>query len=55
MQPPNLRSNKPDHDNLQIDPLVSGTNARRSEKDLAKMLDLIDNLPISTAGKDGQA
>ena len=38
---------------IQVDPCVSGTNNRRSDKDLARMLDLIDSLPISTNGKDG--
>jgi hypothetical protein len=38
---------------IQVDPYVTGTNNRRSDKELAKMLDLIDNLPISTNGKDG--
>jgi hypothetical protein len=40
-----------DHD--EIDPHVSGTNNRRSDKELAAMLDLIDTLPISINGKDG--
>jgi len=38
---------------LQADPYISGTNNRRSDKELAHMLDLIDNLPISDAGKEG--
>ena len=29
--------------------------SRRSDKELGRMLDLIDNLPISTNGKDGKA
>ena len=40
---------------IQVDPYVSGTNTRRSDKELARMLDLIDNLPISENGKGGQA
>ncbi len=40
-------------DLIEIDPYVSGTNSRRSDRDLAKMLDLIDNLPISENGKEG--
>jgi hypothetical protein len=42
-------------EHLQIDPHVSGTNSRRSDKELARMLDLIDNLPVSTNGKAGRA
>ena len=38
---------------LQVDPYVSGTNNRRSDRELSRMLDLIDNLPISDSGKDG--
>jgi len=38
---------------LQIEPLVSGTNNRRSDKELARILSLIDNLPISDEGKEG--
>jgi hypothetical protein len=38
-----------------VDPFVSGTNNRRSDRELSRMLDLIDNLPISDSGKDGQA
>lgn len=48
-----------DHDEIdeeiQIDPFVSGTNNRRSDREFSRMLDLIDNLPISDSGKDGQA
>ena len=40
-------------EHLQIDPYVTGTNNRRSDKELSRMLDLIDNLPISDSGKDG--
>jgi len=40
-------------EHLQIDPYVTGTNNRRSDKELARMLSLIDNLPISDAGKEG--
>ncbi len=42
-------------EHLEIDPYVTGTNNRRSDKELAKMLDIIDNLPISTNRTDGQA
>lgn len=42
-------------EHIEIDPYVSGTNNRRSDKELARMLDLIDNLPISDSGKDGRA
>jgi len=42
-------------DHIQIVPYVTGTNSRRSDKELAKMLELIDNLPISESGKDGRA
>ena len=39
---------------IVIDPYTSGTNNRRSDKELARMLDLIDSLPISESnGKDG--
>ncbi|MBK1814999.1 hypothetical protein JIN84_05195 [Luteolibacter yonseiensis] len=38
-----------------IEPFVSGTNNRRSDKELARVLDLIDNLPTSETGKDGLA
>jgi hypothetical protein len=41
-------------DLVEIDPYVSGTSNRRSDKELSKILDLIDNLPISTNGKDGR-
>lgn len=37
-----------------IDPLVSGTGNRRSEKQLNRFLDIIDNLPISTNRKGGR-
>jgi hypothetical protein len=40
-------------DLVEIDPYVTGTNNRRSDRDLAKMLELIDNLPISENGKEG--
>ena len=40
-------------DLIEIDPYVPGTNNRRSDKELAKMLDLLDNLPISENGKEG--
>jgi hypothetical protein len=40
-------------DLIEIDPYVTGTNNRRSDRDLAKMLELIDNLPISENGKEG--
>jgi hypothetical protein len=40
---------------LQIDPYVTGTNSRRSDSDLARLLDLIDSLPVSTNGKEGRA
>lgn len=39
---------------LEVDPYVTGTNNRRSDRELARMLELIDNLPISGDGKDGQ-
>jgi hypothetical protein len=39
---------------IEIDPYVSGTSNRRSDKELSKILDLIDNLPISSNGKDGR-
>jgi hypothetical protein len=41
-------------EHLQIDPYVTGTNSRRSDAELARMLELIDNLPISDNGKDGE-
>jgi hypothetical protein len=41
-------------DLIEIDPYVSGTSNRRSDKELGKILDLIDNLPISISGKDGR-
>ena len=48
------RSIDEDFDDLvEIDPYVTGTNNRRSDRDLAKMLELIDNLPISENGKEG--
>jgi hypothetical protein len=40
---------------IEVDPHVSGTNNRRSDKELARMLELIDNLLISDEGKDGHA
>ncbi len=40
-------------DLIVVDPYVTGTNNRRSDRDLAKMLELIDNLPISENGKEG--
>jgi len=40
-------------EHIQIDPYVTGTNSRRSDKELAKMLALIDGLPISENGKEG--
>jgi hypothetical protein len=48
-----LLSDEDFDDLLEIDPFVSGTNNRRSDKELARVLELIDNLPISDAGKDG--
>ena len=42
-------------EHLQFDPHITGTNNRRSDRELARMLDLIDNLPISTTGEEGQA
>ena len=42
----------PWHD-LAIDPYVSGTNSRRSDKDMNRMLSIIDNLPINPKSKDG--
>lgn len=40
---------------IEVDPYVSGTNNRRSDRELNRMLNLIDNLPISTNGTDGHA
>ncbi len=40
-------------DLIEIDPYVTGTNNRRSDRELANMLELIDNLPISENGKEG--
>ena len=44
-----------DH-HIEVDPYISGTNSRRSDKELARMLDLIDGLPISDSNrKEGRA
>lgn len=40
-------------EHIVIDPYVTGTNNRRSDKELAQLLDLIDSLPISDSGKEG--
>jgi len=42
-------------EHLVIDPYVSGAPSRRSDKELARILDLIDSLPVSSTGKEGQA
>lgn len=39
---------------IEIDPYVTGTNSRRTDKELARLLDLLDSLPISDTGKDGK-
>lgn len=38
---------------IQVDPYLTGTNNRRSDKELARMLDIIDSLPTSSNGKEG--
>jgi hypothetical protein len=49
------REDDEDFDDLiEIDPYVSGTSSRRSDKELNRMLALIDSLPISQPGKAGQ-
>jgi hypothetical protein len=40
-------------DCILIDPHVTGAPSRRSDKELSRMLELIDNLPISDSGEDG--
>jgi hypothetical protein len=42
-------------DCVLIDPYVSGAPSRRSDKELARILNLIDNLPVSERGKEGHA
>jgi hypothetical protein len=41
-------------DIIEIDPYVSGTSSRRSDKELNRMLAIIDSLPLSQARKAGQ-
>ncbi len=38
----------------EADSHVPGPSNRRNERDLARMLDLIENLPISENGKEGR-
>lgn len=40
---------------IEVDPYVISTLSRRSDNELARMLDLIGNLPISDGGEDGSA